>query len=419
VDDLEAVADKAVLVGQLRSLLGWLGDGRRLTKTGRLKVADARALVELLGTGDELDPDIGGRVYETRSSEKLPGLTRIVGWARGARLVRVNGGRLVPVKKNAALPDKPLELVLALLAAFPWLGDSMFSHSSWRGSLVGEEFGDIGPAILTMLLGSAGPVAMSDLYAMALQMIVGRYVLDELSDLGMEVVMSDIDTDVTTAVTALAALGVARLDQGGTAAELTPLGRAAIRRVRGMAQAGDAIVQLVVRLEDVADPLVWRRVLVPAAYPLSRVHEVIQVAMGWEGGHLHLFRVGRTRYGPASYLDEMPDLHDEAAFRLGDVVRKPGSVFLYEYDFGDGWEHSVAFEALLGATEDGIYPACVAGAGACPPEDCGGASGFADLKETLAGPPSAERDFVVEWAGADYDPTRFDLAAANVAVAAL
>ena len=136
-----------------------------------------------------------------------------------------------------------------------------------------------------------------------------------------------------------------------------------------MPQAGDPIFQLVIRLEDVADPLVWRRVLVPAGYPLSRVHEVIQTAMGWDGGHLHLFRVGRVRYGPSSELDELPDVHDEAEFWLGDVVTKPGSVFLYEYDFGDGWEHSVAFEALLEATEDGIYPACVAGAGACPPED--------------------------------------------------
>lgn len=419
MDDLEAAADKAVFIGQLRLLLGWLGDGRKLTQTGRLTVADARVLVELLGTGDELDPDIGGRVYKTRSSEQLPGLTRIVGWAKTARLVRVHGGRLVPVKTNAALPDKPFELALALLAAFPRLGDSMFSHGSWRGSYVGEEFGDIGPAILTMLLASPGPVAVSDLSGMAQRVIADRYVLGELSELGLEVTIGGIASDVTTAVAALEALGVVVLGPDRASAELTPLGRVAIRRVRGMPQAGDPIFQLVIRLEDVADPLVWRRVLVPAGYPLSRVHEVIQTAMGWDGGHLHLFRVGRVRYGPSSELDELPDVHDEAEFWLGDVVTKPGSVFLYEYDFGDGWEHSVAFEALLEATEDGIYPACVAGAGACPPEDCGGAYGFAELKETLAGPPSAERDVAVEWAGADYDPARFDLAGVNVAVAAI
>jgi hypothetical protein len=35
-----------------------------------------------------------------------------------------------------------------------------------------------------------------------------------------------------------------------------------------------------------------------------------------------------------------------------------------------------------------------------------------------AGPPSAERDEMLEWADDDYDPARFDLAAADAAVAA-
>jgi hypothetical protein len=70
--------------------------------------------------------------------------------------------------------------------------------------------------------------------------------------------------------------------------------------------------------------------------------------------------------------------------------------------------------------EDGkIYPACIAGEGACPPEDSGGAYGFADLKEILAGPPTDERYEMQAWAGEDYDPGRFDLAAANAAVAAV
>jgi Plasmid pRiA4b ORF-3-like protein len=76
-------------------------------------------------------------------------------------------------------------------------------------------------------------------------------------------------------------------------------------------------------------------------------------------------------------------------------------------------------EARAVAEADKIYPACIAGEGACPPEDCGGAYGFEQLKELLAGPPSAERDEMAEWAGDDYDPARFDLAAANAAAAAV
>jgi hypothetical protein len=101
--DLETAAEKALLTGQIRSFLGWLSEGQ----TGRIGLADARYLIEYLGTGDQIDPEIGGRVFKTKSSEELPRLTRIVEWAKAARLVRVTGTRLVPVKKNAALADRP------------------------------------------------------------------------------------------------------------------------------------------------------------------------------------------------------------------------------------------------------------------------------------------------------------------------
>lgn len=70
-------------------------------------MADARTLVELLGTGDEIDPKIGDRVFRTKSREELLELVTVVEWAKAARLVQVNRGRLVPVKKSAPLPDRP------------------------------------------------------------------------------------------------------------------------------------------------------------------------------------------------------------------------------------------------------------------------------------------------------------------------
>ena len=119
---LEAAAEKAPLTGRIRSFLAWVGPGRKLTATGRIGLADARDLVELLGTGDTIDPEIGGRVFKTKSSEELAHLSRIVAWAKAARLVRVTGTRLVPVKKNAAPAERPLDLVLAPLEAYPRLG---------------------------------------------------------------------------------------------------------------------------------------------------------------------------------------------------------------------------------------------------------------------------------------------------------
>jgi hypothetical protein len=45
VTDLDAAAQKAKLTAQIRSFLGWLGEGRKLTQTGRIGLADARYLI--------------------------------------------------------------------------------------------------------------------------------------------------------------------------------------------------------------------------------------------------------------------------------------------------------------------------------------------------------------------------------------
>ena len=414
MNDLEAAADKAELTGQIRSFLAWLGEGRKLTQAGRIGLADARHLVEALGTGDKIDPEIYGKVHKTRSSEELPYLTRIVEWMRAARLVRVTGSRLVPVKKNAALTSRPLDLTLAMLEAYPRLGKSLFPRNTWRQSVVGDEFTFIGPELLTALLLSSGPGPMGDLKELAFDLVAARYLLDGLSEQQMETLRRTIDVDVAIAIAALGILGVAVVDQAGDTAELTDLGRFAIRRLRGMAEPGDPVLQVRITLLDVDDPPVWRQVLIPAAYPLSRVHRVIQAAMGWENYHIHAFQIGKTSYGP----DPEGELGyaDETKARLGDVARVRTRIG-YEYDFGDGWEHELVVEARAVAEADKTYPACIAGQGACPPEDCGGAYGFEQLKELLAGPPSAERDEMLDWAGGDYDPARFDLAAANAAVA--
>ena len=157
MNDLEAAAGHVVLTGQVRSFTVWVGDGRKLTQTGRIGLADARYLVEQLGTGDTIDPKIGDRVFKTKSSEELGHLTQIVEWAKAARLVRVSGTRLVPVKKNASLLDRPLDLVMAMLKAYPKLGKSLLPRGLYRQSLVGDEFGDLSEALLTAMFTHEGP----------------------------------------------------------------------------------------------------------------------------------------------------------------------------------------------------------------------------------------------------------------------
>lgn len=428
-DELTAAAEHAPLTGQVREFLAWLGDGRKLTQTGRIGLADARHLVELLGTGDKMDPEIGGKVFKTKSSEELSGLMRVVEWAKAARLVRVTGGKLVPARKNAALADRPLDLVLKLLEVYPKLGKPLFPRGHWRQSLVGDEFATIGPALLTELLRSPGPVPTADLGDMTDGMIEARYVLHTLTPTQRDNLRRTVETDVRIAMSHLQALGVTivnrnsddvgqygNLDWSRATAELTDLGRHAIRRLKGTAAPGDPVLTIRVTLLGVDSPEVWRRVLVPASFTLDRVHMVIQEAMGWQNSHLHEFRIAGREYGMRE-IDEFDDFHtlDEKKFRIGDLV-KPGDVIEYRYDFGDCWDHELAIEATGEAAADVLYPACTAGQGACPPEDAGGAPGFAELKQILAGPAGAQRDEMRAWAGEDYDPARFDLAAANVAV---
>jgi hypothetical protein len=429
-DELIAAAEQAPFIGQVRGFLSWLGEGRKLTQTGRIGLADARHLVELLDTGDEMDPEIGGRVFKTKSSEELGGLMRVTEWAKAARLTRVTGAKLVPVRKNAVLADKPLDLVLKLLEAYPKIGKPLFPRGHWRQSLVGDEFDVIGPALIDMLLRTPGPCPLAELGVIADALISSMYMLDSLAPVQRERLQDLIDADTRIAMSHLHVLGVVNfqrnsdevgeygnLDWSKGTVELTALGQYAVRRLRGAPAPGDPVLTIRVTLLDVDRPRVWRRVVVPAAYTLDRMHMVIQEAMGWTNSHLHGFRIAGHEYG-ITELDEIGRILEEKDFRLGELV-KPGDVIEYLYDYGDSWDHEIVIEDAGEAAADAVYPACADGAGACPPEDCGGAPGFGELKEILAGPASAQREEMRAWTGSDYDPNRFDLAAANTAVGAV
>jgi pRiA4b ORF-3-like protein len=59
---------------------------------------------------------------------------------------------------------------------------------------------------------------------------------------------------------------------------------------------------------------------------------------------------------------------------------------------------------------------CVDGQNACPPEDCGGAGGYAELLAALGDPEHEEHEDLLDWLGDGFDPASFDLIAVNVAL---
>jgi hypothetical protein len=182
-----------------------------------------------------------------------------------------------------------------------------------------------------------------------------------------------------------------------------------------------AILQLKVTL-IATDPPVWRRILVLAEYSFADLHAALQDAFGWTESHLHHFLTANPfnrnatykRIGPPmpeEFPDEEPVL-DERKEKISVWLAKPNDMVFYEYDFGDSWMHEVMLERILPAQPKDQYPQLVDGANACPPEDCGGAGGYARLIEVVADPNNEEHDEMLEWLGLEdaneFDPTRFD-----------
>ncbi|OBG30642.1 hypothetical protein [Mycobacterium sp. E3198] len=130
--DVETAAAAAPLLAKLKALRDYLGtDGKQLTDKGNLKLADGHALVDLLDTGDEMDPQIGDKTWRTSSTADLPQLNFIVDIAKQTGAVRVHHRRLVPVKAWATRPT--LQRAAALFAAIVELGplESLFSGRIW------------------------------------------------------------------------------------------------------------------------------------------------------------------------------------------------------------------------------------------------------------------------------------------------
>ena len=173
------------------------------------------------------------------------------------------------------------------------------------------------------------------------------------------------------------------------------------------------IFQLKVALRDTKLPI-WRTVQVPGDVTLRQLHEVLQLTMGWENSHLHEFRVDGVSYGePDDDFDT--DVKDERLVRLARVAPGAGASLTYLYDFGDGWEHDVIVEKILPPEPRVRYPLCLAGEGACPPEDVGGAWGYDEFLAAIRDPSNEQHDEMLEWIGGAFDPGKFDVRATNEA----
>lgn len=175
----------------------------------------------------------------------------------------------------------------------------------------------------------------------------------------------------------------------------------------------EEIHQLKVTLKHFRPPI-WRRILVTGDTTLDRLHQILQAAMGWTDSHLHQFKVRGKFYGVLNddYLGWL-EMLDEEKFNLNEIVKGERGKFVYEYDFGDSWEHDVVVEKILPPEPGMHYPIYIKGRRACPPEDVGGVWGYAEFLDALRDPEHPEHEGYWEWVGGEFDPEYFDLDEVN------
>lgn len=168
------------------------------------------------------------------------------------------------------------------------------------------------------------------------------------------------------------------------------------------------ILQLKIYLKE--KPEIWRRFLVSDFWSFHRLHRIIQEVMGWENYHLYYFEVGKTHIEPPCddyYPSDEGDKNAKTT-RIFEFIEEKGQKFKYEYDFGDGWEHSIILEKILPPDNQIQTPECIAGKRNCPPEDCGGIWGYSDMLDILKQPDHEEYESYSEWLGDEFDPEYFD-----------
>ena len=152
VRELAEAAARSEVVRRLTALTDWAGaEGRTLTETGHLRLADARELAGLLGTGEQ---DL-----KVRSAADLPGVGLLLAWAKHARIVRASKGRLLRVAKAAPLLRDPEKLWTRAFEAYFELGRDLLTPPS----LLWAVFGELMPDVLNSVYGMASPMPVARL----------------------------------------------------------------------------------------------------------------------------------------------------------------------------------------------------------------------------------------------------------------
>lgn len=144
---------------------------------------------------------------------------------------------------------------------------------------------------------------------------------------------------------------------------------------------------------------------------LADLHDDIQAAFGWKGGHLHLFEIDGETFGPED--DDSSEEETVMTQLIANPRRK--AYWAYVYDFGDNWVHQIVFEGIVKPEAGKRYPLCVAGKRAGPPEDVGGPWAYAEFLQAIEDPKHPDHQEMMEWSGG-HAADQFDAATVSKAM---
>ncbi|MTI80453.1 MAG: plasmid pRiA4b ORF-3 family protein [Firmicutes bacterium] len=195
--------------------------------------------------------------------------------------------------------------------------------------------------------------------------------------------------------------------------------------------------QIKIELQD-SEPLIWRRVIMPAGATFNRLHDVIQNVTNFNSGYpygdYHLFEFELSEdnirvtndeeaYQQHQYFkknrkeiekrmagvpSEFAKFHEAQLENLKKVVRKPTGIKIdnyiekykeikYTYDFGDDWGFLIKLEEIVDGYRFG-YPTLIDGAETAPPEDVGGISGYYEFLKIYNDENHPGHKEIIDWA---------------------
>jgi hypothetical protein len=177
--------------------------------------------------------------------------------------------------------------------------------------------------------------------------------------------------------------------------------------------------QIKISLKEI-EPEIWRRLIIPGNITFRQLHQIVQASFDWLGYHLYKFQFPKTVITEPDDSFAAGELYDEDIVELDsnkikineflDIYRE----FEYEYDFGDGWIHSIIVEEKMKDSKINSEPECLDGARFRPPEDVGGTTGYEEFIKIIKNKKHPEREEYLGWAEKDtrgyiYNPNYFNI----------